>query len=1011
MEPLQQPVQTVQPQRSPLSFQNFTNDVGFAKTILTNYHKQIITPYFYNKEKVVRAAAKAFAILAVVAFCGTGYSALYLTAAPQMVIRATFAGFSATILSAATSAFCYLKKTFWNDPGFRAKMGLEVVHKICQKKLSFKQVIENYGNEIKQYNILTANDLQNLLFESEVKDCISYTQFVIRNGKEALLIFTDKNQEKLKSLFLEHAQTFEDFDEVKTKFKTEIQFFDLSDESIKIVLANSQIKEVLNGNLKYLAFRQNSLHPELLNLKSEEKNIIKANFIEEVSGLTCGLVKALSLYKKDLDIFKIDKREIEKIILLTESKRTFTFQEFVLRNGNDSVVKVVNCYSDTREVLRASFLCDMSYSEMRQDSSLDYLVYLTISLKDLESQVTADTYNLTYDQFIEKHSVNFFESIWGISDEKKGIVESNLKVKLLDQLYSNNDGLLAVKMRYKKECVALQISDTDLEKTILPGELGCKDYIEFVKRNGENGYIQLLTLDLKYKPDLRNLFLKLPYKEMCKINNSVKNILEIETWQIEQILVVDALNLSYSAFFEKHGTECFHLIQLSDNLKNIIYNKFLDLIKICNIEEIKKYESHLPHWKTSLLGIYRIRWDHLRMRDILQNDNAIFFKTKKDFGNYWEMKVLEELKTSSIPLILQNHKTYFNLNILNAQSLLNGHEIRDLVDPELKHYKSLEQLIKQHGDFLFKHQLINPQSNKLKKLIKNYLNTYFDELMKGEKPECYNIIVDFELDKKKIKSLEKCKTTDALNQSKHNGTMRSFKKKCQESIDLILHYRQKLEDKRKLFLDCVKSDGLELAKAVASREKTLSDVEGVKKKIASLEKNLAAVSDLKNREYSSQIVKIADEILEIEKKIIELNLEKAKPVAGLNNAWNHGKFDNQIQSLNDKIKELMTDKEEVKKLQKSNNKIYLGLEISDQKNNLQTLTEESLKTENLYKEKKAAVDQKLEKDKELEKAYNIQIEKINLSLAEFKKQQELKEQEYIKNYEALLAQLKSSFCS
>lgn len=1012
MEPLLKPFQTVQPKRIALSFQNFTQDVGFAKTILTNYHKQIITPYFYNKEKVVRAAAKAFALLAVVAFCGTGYSALYLTAAPEMVIRATLAGFSATILSAATSAFCYLKKTFWNDPGFRAKMGLEVVHKICQKKLSYKQVIENYGNEIKQYNILTANDLQNLLYESEVKDCISYTQFVIRNGKEALFIFTDKNQEKLKSLFLEHAQTFEDFDEVKTKFKTEIQFFDLSDESIKIVLANSQIKEVLNGNLKYLAFRQNSLHPELLNLKSEEKNIIKANFIEEVSGLTCGLVKALSLYEKDLVIFKIDQWEFEKIILLNESKRTFTFQEFVSRNGADSVVKVVNCYSETRETLRAAFLRDMSYGEMRQDSSLDYLVYLTISFKDLESQVTADTYNLTYDQFIEKHSVNFFESIWGISDEKKGIVESNLKVKLLDQLYSNNDGLLAVKMRYKKECVALQISDTDLEKTILPGELECKDYLEFTKRNGENGYVQLLTLDLKYKPDLRNLFLKLPYKEMCKINNPVKNILEIETWQIEQVLVVDALNLSYSAFFEKHGTESFHMFRFSENLKDKLYNKFLDLIKKCQVEEIKKYESHFSHWKTSLLGIYRIRWDHMRMRDILQHDNAAFFKTKKDFGNYWEMKVLEELKNTSIPLILQNNKAYFNLNILSAKSILNGHAIKDLVEKELRTYKSFDQLVKQHGDFLFRHHLIDSNFNKLKKLIKDYLNTHFDAIMNGESLECYDIIVDFEIDKKSIKSIEKCKRNYALNLNNHNDTMQRFTLKFKEEKNVKLEEIQRLENVRKLFLDSVKSDSSELARTVASWEESLSDVNEVNKKIGSLEEKLANVSEIKNFEYSLQIIEVTHKITEIENEIIALNQEKARPVVGLKNAWNHSsKFDSQIKLLNEKIKELTKEKNKIEELQKLNNAEFLESQIKDQKDILKTVTDQSLKAESFYKEKKAALDEKLETDKETEKVHNDQVEKLNSNIINFSKQQELKKQAYIKNYENVQAQLKSSFCS
>lgn len=1006
-----EPIVLPQPQRIPLSFQDFTKDVGFAKTILTNYHEQIITPYFYNNEKVVRAAAKGFALLAVIAFCGTGYSALYLTAAPQVVIRATFAGLSATIISAASSAFCYLKKTFWNDPGFRAKKGLEAAHQICQNKLSYKQVVENYGEEIDKYKVLTVDDLQNLLFESEVKECTSYIQFIERNGKEALFIFTDKPLEKLKSLFLEHVQSFENFDEVKAKFKSEIQFFDLSDESIKIILANSQIKEVLNGNLKYLAFRQNSLHPELLNLKSEDKNIIKANFINEVSELNCGLVKAFSLYQKDLEIFKIDSWEVEKIILLNESKRTFTFQEFVLRNGNDSVVKVVNCYSETREILRAAFLRDMSYSEMRKDSSLDYLICLEISFKQIEDQVTADTYNLTYDQFIEKHLFCFFDCLWSISDEKKGFIQSNLKNKLLDKLYLNNDGLLAAKDCYKNECLGLEISDNELEKTILPGELECKDYLEFAKRNGENGYVQLLTLSLKYKPNLQNLFLKLPYKEMCKINNPVKNILEIDALQIEQVLAVDALNLSYAVFFEKHGMESFHLIQFSENLINILYNKFLKLIKICKIEEIKKYESHFPHWKTNLLGCYRSRWDSMRMRDILQHDNAIFFKTKKDFGNYWEMKVLEELKTSSIPLILQNHKTYFDLDILNAQSLLNGCEIRGLVEKEIAHYKSLEQLIKHHGDFLFRNHLVDSNSNNFKKLIKDYLNTHFDELMKGEKLECYKIIVDFELDKKKIKSIEKCKINYALNLNNHNDIMQRYNNKCIEAKNVKLEEIKKLENVRKLFLDSVKSDGLELSKAVESWEKTLSDVNEVNKKIATLEKILANVSDLKNSEYSLQLVEVASKITEIENDIIALNQEKAKPVVGLKNAWNHGKFDNDVKLLNEKIKELTKEKNKIEELQKLNSADYLESQIKDQKNKLETLMEECLKAESFYKEKKVALDEKLKNDKEAEKVHNDQIEKLNSNITEFSRQQELKKQAYIKNYETVQAQLKSSFCS
>ncbi len=1010
MQSLSQTIQPVKPQRIALSFQNFTKDVGFAQTILTKYHEQMIQPYFYNKEKVVRCAASAFALLAVIAFCGTGYSALYFTAAPQVVIKATFASLSATIITAATSAFCYLKKTFWNDPGFRAKMGLEVVQKIVQKQLPYKEIQKNYGDEIKEYKILTVNDLENILFETEVKNCTSFTDFVERNGKEALFIFTDKNKEKLKSLFLVHIREFENFDEVKLKFKMEIIFFDLSDETIKIVLANSQIKEVLNGNLNYFAFRQNSQHPELLNLNADEKNIIKANFIKEVSQLNCGLVKAFSLYKKDLEVFKIDSWEMEKIILFNEFQRIFTFQEFVLRNGADGVIKVVNCYSETREILRTAFLRDMSYVEMRDASSLDYLVCLEICKSQIDDQVIADTYNLTYKQFVTKHTFKFFDWLFGMPDEKKGIIQSNLKNKLLDKIYLNHDGLLAVKERYKNECLGLEISDNELEKTILPGELKCKDYLEFQKRNGENGYLQLLTLDIKYKPDLRSLFLKLPYKEMCKINDSVKTIIEIEMWQIEQVLSVDALNLSYSAFFEKHGTESFHMIQFSQNLKDTLYSKFLDLIKNCKIEEIKKYKSHCSHWQISLHDCYRIRWNNMRMRDILQHDNETFFKTQKHFGNYWEMKVLEELKTTSIPLILQNHKFYFNSNILNAESFLNGLPIKDLVEKEIVHYKSLEQLVKHHGDFLFKHHLIDSKSNKFKKLIKDYLNTHFDEIMKGASLECYDIIVDFELDKRKIKSIEKCKQNYELNLNNHNDIMQRFKNKCMETKNVKLEEIKKLENVRKLFLDSVKSDSLELSKAVASWEKTLSDVNEVKKKIASLEETLANVSDIKNFEYSLQLIEVASKITETENEIIALNQEKAKPVVGLKNAWNHGKFDNDIKLLNEKIKELMKEKNKIEELQKLNSADYLESQIKDQKNKLETLKEESLKAESFYKEKKSALDEKLKNDKEAEKVYTDQIDKLISNINEFSRQQEIKKQAYIENYENVQAQLKSSFC-
>lgn len=914
MEPIANP-------RISFSLQDFIKHPGYVRPLLVRYHEGIVTSKFFHKESFYKTTAKVLAVVAVVALCGTGYGAFYLTAAPHVVIGTTLGCFAVTVVSGISSALCFFKKTFWNDPVYRANRGIAAADDIISNHLSHAQVMKKYGSDINMYQILSNDDLETLLFTNEIQNCKSYKIFVERNGKQAIYLFKSENKEELSHLFIEHVKTISNFEEIKAKHREEIKYFGISDDLLCMTIIDEQIQKVLNNELPYLEFRMENNRLDLLNLDEGQKQWIKSKFLKEL-GLTdmaFGLIKTLSIYQTDLKIFGIKECEVEEIILLKEFKMGDYFPNFLTRNGPNCIIKLLDKHPTTFESMRKSFLQDLSFMEAMNE-------YVT-----------------------ESHQ--------------------------------------------------LKLTFEELENGILPKELKhCYDYFEFEVRNGTSAYVQLLKIDPEYKEDLKNLLLKLPYKDMCKENyRAPLSIMGIQFADIEKVIDADAYSLRYFDFFKKHGLETFQGGTLfSGTAKELLFTKLLDDVKVCKIEDIKKYETHFPHWQIDYNQCYRARWNAMRMQDILKNDLIVFNEVKNDFKKYFEEKVLNEIENLSIKLILQNHKKYFELDLINSQSLLKGYLIGDLVDEEVKELNTMDKIYAKHNDFLFKHHLVNTGSSKFKKIVSNYLNDHFDEIMNGTYSECFKMILNYEfLSKKKIKALDSVKILFEKNLQDYNTKLNSYKAKCKIWVTDRLTVIQNIKNERAVVVNVFKIEVDKFQKTVEVWEKSLSDVSLIKDIIVVIQKNLEKVSQEK---LDQDTLKLAD----LEKQIEILENEKGVPVTGIRAAWTHGEFDK-------KIGELKKNRESIKGSIKLNNKEFLEKELSKKTAELKNLLEVSEKAEKEYKFAKYIQDKKIEEDKLPCLKHNQEVDKINSQIAEFERVQIRMEGEYFDFYRQSQHNLKTQF--
>ena len=164
-----------------------------------------------------------------------------ITAAPVVVV-----GSVAALALASIGCHFAEKKIEQNDESFleeRKKQRLQIKNEL-KKGFGYTHIRKKYSNEI-----MTDHEL-NLIFTADIKN-LPYTDFIKKHGREALMIFDERNKETLKKSFLESKNlTLKNL----SSLETEIQHFNISREHLENFISTNEILSIVNDQLTYEQF-------------------------------------------------------------------------------------------------------------------------------------------------------------------------------------------------------------------------------------------------------------------------------------------------------------------------------------------------------------------------------------------------------------------------------------------------------------------------------------------------------------------------------------------------------------------------------------------------------------------------------------------------------------------------------------------------------------------------------------------------------------------------------------
>jgi len=866
---------------SPFSCNHWTQNKNTVLESLKKYHTNL-KPHFYNQEKVCRSVGKVFAALSALSFCGTIYASLYFVAAPQIVINVTLGLAIMTVMCAATTIFCFYKKTFWMDPEFRAKKGIEIALDISNRKLSYSQVMDQYRDEIKLYKILSNEDLSNLLYY-ELKNCPSYEHFIARNGKESLNVFSGDEKLELGSLFIKHLVKLKcSTAEISSRFATEIKLFNIKESHLLSLAMNEQITDVLEGKINYFDFRAKHSRIDLLALNQDQKVVIKKMFLTELKNKKSdGLLKSIKDYQKDCKEFEITNEEIQSIILSKELHEITTYANFKERNGDNSVRTLIENDPLTLITIQKKFL-DSPYLLMINEKSMQDYPALQINVDKIQNRLEQDAVSCTYDDFINKHTTEIFPA-WSFGDK----TTANIKFKLLKKIGNESKGLLEIQKTFVKEFKALGILEFELYRIILFKEASnAKDYVEFEDRNGENAYQLLLQCNEHSKHVLSEICLKVPYQKMYHYD-SIFKYLEINDLNITKAITNDAKKMDYLPFVEKHGVVVLSSNHLEDWKKEECFQAFSKIIKTCQIEKIAGLDKHAEIWHMSMDDCYKTRWTEMKMIDILNKDSLVFeekIKISPFKVEMWKEKTLTEIKDFKICEVLKSYKRCFELNILESHS-----EMVLLLENEIQAVSAFDELLKIYGESIFNFKLISKDSKNLKSLIFKFLRENYKGLVEGNHLPILDIIKTYDLLPNEqsifLATRKGCYEGFKLT---YDNELKLIRQKAELSEKANLNDLNNLNNIRSTYTEKLKAAEIEKNKSATLLTEILSDVEKTELEI---KKNQDKLTNFSNE----NTLKLQDACeatrLELEKVLSLIKLDKQylshdSKAQGINEALN-----------------------------------------------------------------------------------------------------------------------------
>lgn len=865
-------------------------------SILYARHSHELNPWFYSREKVVKIAGNVFGLLSLVSGFRCFHASVWLTDLPSVIKKTVFGYSLLTAGFIAFSFFCMKKKTFWNDPAFIAKRGVEAALYIRENKLGYLAIQQKYGQEINRFKILLKNDLIDLL-KDEISHVSNYTQFIKRNGNSALYLFPPK---ELRELFQKECQRLKCATKFfLSSFIEEKKYFQISDETLLGWVLNAQINDVLMMEEDYFTFREK--HPEIkfLRLSEDQKLRLKKIFLCECGNSEQALIKILETYKKDIEFFDIAREEIAKVILPRDAKNpAISYATFKERIGEESIDRVLIINSSLKFILKEKFL-KSPYSFMISHSAMeDYFAIGITDVQEIFDVIKSDISKLSYDDLIRKHTPSFFND-WVFTGEEAEQVKS----KLLAKIEKKGEGLLSINALYQTEISKLGISKSELSKIILPGEVRkCKSFEEFEKRNGSQAHLDLLNVSKDFKAELQELFFKemTPHQFLSEKYINVGNEIGLK---IEDIHKFVELKCNEQPYLELRPL-LNHKFNLSDRIKARLQEKLHDFILACDIEMIKALKNDSIFFNIPLAQLYIERWKAMSMIKILTTEFEAFKTQITLLGqaalDWASQKTIKEIEKEgfSFQEILMNYSSCFSLNILTKNSKINDKEIYAMANIAIEKAESFEIICSNY------HESIFVLATNVKSKINFYLRENSKRILKGE-DHLYNSIIK---EHKLISDYQGC---DILRfQDKYKDICEANTERILQTNSLHLDFclRKKMDltsqlNKAKIMIN---QEKLEFDKCHKEHNSLIAKMESQEKELTLLEEFVK-----NNSKTEKELEKELQEVKAKKEEII-----KPVPVQGIIEALNQPKETKEIlDKLNTSQKKI---EEDLSKLKKAN---------------------------------------------------------------------------------------------
>lgn len=386
-----------------------------------------IKPKWYESSPVRRTITKVLLLAAAIFGAAAVFTGLYLTAAPAVVIGVTLSLAALALVTTISGVVFHLLPKSRNCPEHRRAQAESAWKDITGNHLSYKGIQERYGNEIRNDQILTNEDV-NLLLKNDAAT-LEYPAFINRHGEEVLDLLDSENKAALGEKLLEHISSLGlSTSEAERDWSEKCEKLGVDLANISLAAIQRSYRKLEDGSIDYAAFREECGEGFLEYLSEEQKGFVCIRFLSYLALMEFGMREIPERFAYEWRGFELRIEDVAPCVLnkqlgLLENGK-LGFQDFYQKNGLE-----FESFTIRPRIPKIAFL-RMGYADMIREDYKEAREVLGVACKEIFEVVKKDAVHMDYQSFLEKHS------IWGIdaSLEGEGSVREVLSQRVEEHL-------------------------------------------------------------------------------------------------------------------------------------------------------------------------------------------------------------------------------------------------------------------------------------------------------------------------------------------------------------------------------------------------------------------------------------------------------------------------------------------------------------------------------------------------------------------------------------------------